>query len=377
MSNDIHDVRRVYLPDLYDDTTIVVPPATDIEPVEWREISSTECLLNNPALPFTVKYPVFDPNDFPVRLRGLIPPEDFFFVDHSNLLFGIIRDLVQGDTPILWGEPGTGKSVAFEKVASMMRVPFQRFHLNEFSDPEIFTGHHELVPGQTKYVVGSWIEMLGVPSLPVCEEWNAASEGVRFVTRPIIDGHARVTIEANQGETYMRHEWCMIGATGNPDWSARNTGVVPLAEADSDRLSHHVVSWPTPNIEFEICWKMVRDQKLPVTAKQVANAIHVWNHMRQRIDAGQITVGGSTRSLKRFVSKLGTSSPESAFQRCFQRVADETYRDLAVSLTAGNFAPDAPVDAFTWDLLTESQRTICEAKPETKAARPEIKFTLK
>ena len=370
------DLRERFLPRLAagNTTTVVIPADTHIEPVDWQTITSTECLNGDPSLPFEISYPVFDPSMFPAHVQDRIPDPDYFFVDHDNLLFGIISDLMRGDSPVVWGEAGIGKSVAFEKVAALMQVPFLRIHLNEFTDPEVFTGHYELVAGETTWVHSPAVELLGLPSLQVYEEWNSASEGCRFWSRPLLDGYNRVTLDGHEGETYLRHQWAFIGSTGNPHYSSRNFGVVPLSEPDNDRLSHHVVDWPKPSVEFEILWRLRSDQGLPITGAQIVNAIAVWNHMRSRIDTGEITAGGSTRSLKRFVGNLGTASPESAFARCFRRVAPKEYATLATSLATQKLTPTATAHAFTYDQLTAAQKALVMGKK--KPAKTGVTYTL-
>ena len=367
--------RERFLPRLHgEQTNLVIPADEEIQPLGYETIRSTECFNGDPSLPFEVKYPVFDPEDFPESVRGRIPAPDFFFVDHDNLLFGIISDLMNGDSPVVWGEAGVGKSVAFEKVAAMMQVPFFRLHLNEFTDPEVFTGKFELIGGETVWVHQPPVEFIGIPSLQVYEEWNAASEGCRFWSRPLLDGYNKITLEGHEGETYMRNQWAFIGSTGNPHYSARNSGVVPLSEPDSDRLSHHVVDWPSGSVEFEILWRLRTDLGLPVSGAMIVNAIAVWQNMRSRIDAGEITAGGSTRSLKRFVQNLGSATPESSFSRCFNRVSPQDYAALVTSLAISDFNPTAEPNKAVFKQLTDAQKALVTGR---KPASTGVTYTLK
>lgn len=370
-------LRERFLPRLHGDTGSLVIPADDtIEPVEWATIKSSECFNGDPSLPFEVKYPVFDPADFPEAVRDRIPAPDYFFVDHDDLLYGLISDLMNGDSPVVWGEAGIGKSVAFEKVAAMMQVPFFRIHLTEFTDPEVFTGKFELIAGDTVWVHQPPVELLGIPSLQVYEEWNAASEGCRFWSRPLLDGYNRITLEGHEGETYERNRWAFIGSTGNPHYSTRNSGVVPLSEPDSDRLSHHVVDWPSGSVEFEILWRLRSDLSLPINGAMIVNAIAVWQHMRSRIDAGEITAGGSTRSLKRFVQNLGSATPESAFARCFRRVGPRDYEALVTSLATSGFSPTDPPNTSVFGQLESHQKALVTGKTKP-ASSTGVTYTLK
>lgn len=217
----------------------------------WREIKDAQQKRS-------VMIPIFDPEFFSDDERAKIPqsgsrehPE--LYQDHANNAYKIATLWFKMDeTPILQGVPGTGKTEMYRYLAWMMQLPFERVSITRSSELDDLAGKMLFEDNETVFQKGRIPRAWGKPSVLCLDEPNVGPLEVWQFIRPLTDNSKQLVLDMNNGETVTRHKYCRMGMAINPSWDSRNIGAEPLADADSNRLAHIFVDFPTEAIERNI-----------------------------------------------------------------------------------------------------------------------------
>ncbi len=275
--------------------------------------------------PKGVELPLYDPESFPEADQIKIPKESTF-IDHDGLVYSVAVDLQRGKVPMMWGPSGVGKTQLARHMAFLMQVPFERIPLGETSEREDVTGHYELKGSTTEWVQSRLARSFGRPGVICIDEWNAAPPAVLHVARPVLDDSAQLALDAYDGRILLKHEHNFVIATGNPDWMPQYAGLLPLSEADADRLSHISVGWPKADIEAEILLAHVKSRDLDrVPAWHVVCGLMAWGDLRKSIDDGVLGITAGTRSLMNFVELLQYHPVREAMSKVYERMDTQSF----------------------------------------------------
>lgn len=240
---------------------------------------------------------------------------------------------------MMWGPSGVGKTQLARHMAFLMRVPFERIPLGETSEREDVTGHYELKGSTTEWVQSRLARSFGRPGVICIDEWNAAPPAVLHVARPVLDDSAQLALDAYDGRILLKHKHNFIIATGNPDWMPQYAGLLPLSEADADRLSHISVGWPEAKIEAEILLNHVESKGLDrVPAWQVLCGLMAWRDLRTSIDDGNLGITAGTRSLMNFVELLQYHPVREAMSKVYERMDTQSFSKVMHVLDHHNWA---------------------------------------
>ena len=304
-----------------------------------------------------VELPKYDPSSFPEADRVKIPLTSTF-IDHNDLVYRVAVDMSRGRVPMLWGPAGVGKTQLIRHLAFLMQVPFERIPLGETSEREDVTGHYELKGATTEWITSRLARSFTRPGVICVDEWNAAPPAVLHVARPILDDSAALALDAYDGRILMKHPHCFMAATGNPDWMPQYAGLLPLSEADADRLSHINVGWPEPEVEALIVLNHLCANELnKVPAWQVVCALKTWADSRVSIDNGSLGITAGTRSLINFIECLQYHPVREAMSKVYERMDSQSYSRIEQTL-----------DHHDWDKYHEpSAVTLCETQPDPVA----------
>lgn len=205
-----------------------------------------------------VLIPVFDPEFFSADERAKIPqsgdkehPE--LYQDHANNAYKVATLWFKMDeTPLLQGVPGTGKTEFFRYMAWLMQLPFERISITGSSELDDLAGKMLFENNETVFQKGRIPKAWEKPSVMCIDEPNVGPLEVWQFIRPLTDNSKQLVLDMADGETVARHKYCRLGMAVNPSWDARNIGAQPLADADSNRLSHIYVDFPGEKIERNI-----------------------------------------------------------------------------------------------------------------------------
>ena len=275
-----------------------------------------------------IELPKYDPESFPESDQIKVPAESNY-LDHSDLVYKVAVDLHRGRVPMLWGPAGVGKTQLARHMAFLMRVPFERIPLGETSEREDVTGHYELKGSTTEWVQSRLARSITRPGVTCIDEWNAAPPAVLHVARPILDDSAQLALDAYDGRILLKHRHQFMLATGNPDWMPQYAGLMPLSEADGDRLSHINVGWPEPDAEAQIVLQHLANRGCDaVPAWHVVCAMKSWSDLRTSVDDGTLAVTAGTRSLMNFVELLEYQPVREAMKKVYERVDPQTYSKI-------------------------------------------------
>lgn len=299
-----------------------------VQPEVIGEVSD-ELLIESRSGFGTVALPKYDPESFTQSDRVKIPVSSGY-IDTDDLVYKAAVDLARGRTPMLWGPAGVGKTLLARHLAYLMCLPYERVPLGETSEREDVTGHYELKGSETKWVQSRLARAFTRPGVVCVDEWNAAPPAVLHVARPILDDSKQLALDAWDGRILQQHPHCFMLATGNPDWMPQYAGIMPLSEADSDRLSHINVTWPRLETEAEIILNHARAKDLDkVTAWSANLALRVWHEIRGAVTLDKVSVSAGTRSLVNFVECLQYHEPKQAMRKVYERMDPTAYGEIA------------------------------------------------
>jgi len=308
--------------------------------------------------PKGVELPKYDPESFPEADRVKIPKESTF-IDHHSLVYSVAVDLKRGKVPMMWGPSGVGKTQLARHMAFLMQVPFERIPLGETSEREDVTGHYELKGSTTEWVQSRLARSFGRPGVICIDEWNAAPPAVLHVARPVLDDSEQLALDAYDGRILLKHEHNFVIATGNPDWMPQYAGLLPLSEADADRLSHISVGWPDTVIEAEILLNHVESKNLDrVPAWQVVCGLMAWSDLRSNIDDGSLGITAGTRSLMNFVELLQYHPVREAMSKVYERMDSQSFSKVMHVLDHHNW--DKYQNPTATDLIAGADDPIVE-----------------
>lgn len=300
----------------------------------WRSIKDDEG--------HEVFLPIFNQSKFSAEDKALIPktgdaehPE--LYLDYSGLIFKLaVESVMLGETPVLVGQPGLGKTEVTRHLAWLMGAPFRRISMNSKMDPEDLLGSLQYTEGTgTHFVAGvlpiAW-ESVGVLNI---DEPNAAPPEVWQVLRPAFDNSSQLVIEAAPGRPrFTKNRFCYPVLAMNPPWDTRNSGIEDLAMADANRLTSIEVAAPPPTVEMEIIKHAVKaldGWDLDDTTAQALVSIGA-DLRRACVDDQTFPDYWGTRQQIKVARKLKHYSVEEAFNLASLNFYEPDIRELALRL---------------------------------------------
>lgn len=282
----------------------------------WRKFRSQE----DPA---RAEYaPIYRPDFFPEDEQEKIPvtggeghPE--MYVDHQNLIYSFLFEMRKGETPLLIGDAGTGKTEAFRHLAWIMQVPFDRISVTKSTQVDDLIGHPEYDPSKgTWFSEGRLVKRWQKPGVLLIDEPNLGPPEVWELMRPLTDDAKQLVLDQAQGQRISRHPDCYFGMAANPDWDYKYIGAQPISAADANRLTGIWVDLPPEQVEREIIRARCEVEGYSIDEKLLDTIMSIARDIRQRTGHdGDLPISWAVRSNIKVAKKTEGYGLATAYRR--------------------------------------------------------------
>jgi hypothetical protein len=282
----------------------------------WRRIVDPENPLHETFLP------IFDSSIWTDDERKLIPntgdeehPE--LYEDHGGLLYTISvlwREL--DETPMMWGEAGTGKTELARHLAWLMQVPFVRIAINGSVELDDLAGKMMYHPEKGTYphygrVSKAWISRC----VMLLDEPNTGQPPVWQFLRPALDNSRTLVLDMLEADDLKRNDDCYTILAANPSWDPKNKGAEDIADADLSRLTHMYMTLPPEDIERHIIAARVRLDGWEISNKQLDLLMRVAVEIRGLVENQTLPVSWGIRPQLKVARLLRWFEPVTAYRR--------------------------------------------------------------
>jgi len=219
----------------------------------WRKIVDPEGSGSEAYLP-VYRIDFFSPEEQAKIPRSGDEESPDLYVDHfGGTYMATVAWTELDETPILWGEPGNGKTEFFRYLAWLMCLPFERISITGQTDIDDLAGTTKFTPERgTYFQYGRLPRAWSKPCVVVVDEPSVGPPDVWQFIRPLTDNSKQMVLDMNEGERIKRHSDCFFGMASNPTWDAKNVGTFQIGDADVNRLYHQWVDLPPESLEREI-----------------------------------------------------------------------------------------------------------------------------
>ena len=298
----------------------------------WRQVDDPEG-IHEP-----VYLPIFDG----IKLTGSDPRATYgnhrpdLYIDHAGLLYDLAGEMYEdGNSPILVGPAGTGKTEMGVWLAWLMDLPVTRLSMHAETEVEDFIGHPTLTESNgatiTGYEKGSFIEAIEKPGVVIVDEYNVAGDAIQQFLRPIFDGAGEIALTKNGSAVAVRHPFCFPMGTQNPDWDPIYVGTKTLSAADLDRVSGIALGLPPESIERQIITERCADSGYDIDPVVLDKVMQVAQDIRRQITEGTLMMAWGIRSNIDVALKTRRYSFEKAYRRAILDLLEPESADIIVA----------------------------------------------
>lgn len=291
----------------------------------------------------SVLLPIFDPMSFDEVERAKIPQMGDgsgveFYVDWSGLLYKLGAVIMGMDkTPALIGGAGTGKTEAFQYLAWMCQLPFERISITRSSEVDDLAGKWIFEDNATKWINGRHTLAWSKRCVEVIDEWNAGPDEVEQFFRPCFDNVKQLVLDGGKGGRVPRHPYSMVGLTMNPSWDIKYTGLTELSAAALNRVSTIAVDLPDENTERAIITKFCNGNDIALSKYDLDRVIAIAKELRQMADPqqGELPIAWGIRPQLAVVAALPYFDLMEAYKLACIDALDPMSADKVIAIVKG------------------------------------------
>lgn len=204
----------------------------------------------------------------------------------------------RGETALLVGEAGSGKTSMCEHLAEEAFLPFLRIALDDSATLRDFIGTTQARDGKTFFDQGLLLETIQKPSWILFDEFNSLPPSRLFFMHELLD-HRRLFVKELK-QSFDVHPECVITLACNPP-SVKYSGTNRMNAALLDRCT--VVE--VPNLKPEEVPEIFDTGDESTTRALKA----FYTEMNRAIEQRNIRTVFSLRSVKRIVAALKNNTP--------------------------------------------------------------------
>lgn len=270
----------------------------------------------------SVPMPIFDIAHFTEAEQQAIPqtgdeehPENY--IDAADYVYSVLVEWMRLDyTPIMWGQPGVGKTELARHLAWLMQIPFFRLSFTQDMEVEDVIGKMTFSDGETKFQWGRLPLAWKKPTVILLDEPNAASSALWQRIRPLTDNSKQLVLDEAGGEVVKRNPFCYMIMAANPAWEMKNIGVNEMADADISRTTHVSMELPRREVEWEILKTACEalDDWTP-SDKIIKGVLDNSDEIRQLVDDGALPYSWGVRENLKVIRHLAFGTPVFAYRR--------------------------------------------------------------
>jgi MoxR-like ATPase len=287
----------------------------------WRRVDDPEGLREPIYMPIfwgeKLCEEYYGPGFDPRSTYGEHRPD--LYVDHHGLLYDLACELLNGETPLLIGGAGTGKSETGPWLAWLMDVPHDRIDIKKGYEASHLTGLDRLQTDPasgtpiTKFVRSRFARTYDKPGITTVNEPNLSSECFE-VFRPIFDNAKQFGMDEDSGMPPIeRNSNRFILCTQNPSWDPMYVGAEPMSAADIDRISPIWFDLPSEEVERFIITKHCNDAGYDISSETLDKIMKVAKDLREQKETLGIAWG--LRAQIKVAKKTRFYSFEKAYRR--------------------------------------------------------------
>lgn len=261
-----------------------------------------------------IPVPLFAPDDWPEKARAMIPSLPDFWVHNVDTMYGIATSVLCGDSMLLTGPTGTGKTASYFAFAAECGIPvwatscFRRMEPTDFLGSSSLKADPDTGANVTEYNPTQLVNSLRYGGWCIIDE--AFRSPVLMALQSLLESrHTLVLAEADgldESERVLVAEpgrW-WIGLTDNTCGTGDHTGSYDAEVQDLSTLDRVLttlyVDYNPPTIEMKILEKACPSVPKP-TLKTI---VQVTGLMREAFKKGTVQQTMSMRALLAWAKKV-------------------------------------------------------------------------
>lgn len=168
-------------------------------------------------------------------------------VDNHNLgitdLYLLQRDMVE---ILLYGDPGTGKTILANAVSAATGMPIYEVITNEDSEDDVYEGKNKIIKGQLGFVETAFLEAFTLGGIILLEEVNLSRPNIATSVLNQVMEYPYI-LNRNGYERVTRNPFTIIIGTMNPN----TDGTMPLNASTAQRFVHKYEIFDPTETEFK------------------------------------------------------------------------------------------------------------------------------
>lgn len=245
---------------------------------------------------------VFEATDWDDSIQMLIPEVDNNYVFQPKEIEVFAVAMEQGDTTLISGPTGSGKSTMVEQYCAITRRPFIRINMTGDMESSAFFGSMIVRDGATVWVDGPVTEAVRYGAVILIDEWELSPPEITFGLQRLLEPQRVLMLKekpASSGEKQYKavpnfRIVCGGNTLGSGDISGEHAGTQVQNIATVDRFETTIrLNYLDKKHETQIIQRAVPD--LPKDA--IDKMLQFTHLIRTAKDQGSVSMGVSPRTL--------------------------------------------------------------------------------
>ena len=288
------------------------------------EVALSELVTFSSGAKSIIPVRVFKDEDWHESVRQFIPDIDDGYLFDKDATEAVVVSIMHGDTMLLHGPKGSGKTTLPQQICARMRMPYIRTNSRLDMESGMIFGANSVRGGELLWNDGPLVELARHGGLYCQDEISRTPSGINASLMAVLERNGIVYLGDKPGtsedKTIKPHPWFRFFATDNTelqgDTTGKYVGTNVQDEAMIDRFSTTIrLGYLHPKHEEAI----IKGKYPDVGSVQAKRMVQLANLVRESYDSGNLGFTMSPRGLLEWARKLGqwSGDNEKAFKLCF------------------------------------------------------------